>query len=468
MATLHRQGSLRFTAVKGAPEAVVPCCSRSGPLASRALAEFERAAWLRRAERLAANGLRVLAIACRSDGDLDLTAGGDLAFLGLVALRDPPRQDIKGAIAELRRAGIRVVMATGDHPSTALNIARAVGLMENEEQTGAGEAVVTGAALSSELGDPGAVTGRHVFARVTPEQKLELIGLFQHESEVVAMIGDGINDAPALKKADIGVAIGLRGTQVAREAADIVLLDDAFSTIVHAVREGRIIFCNIRRFSTYLLSCNLAEVLVVGLAVFLGLPLPLLPLQILFLNLVTDVFPAFALAMGKGDPDVLSRPPRSSGERILGRPQWGAIAIHGATIAAATLAALIIARGLLRLLPEEATTAAFLTIAMAQLWHVFSIRSSRTTMIHNEVVANRYVWYALLFCLALILAAVYVPTLAAALQLVPPGTHGWLLVLFCSLIPPLAGQLQLALTHARAKNADSELGSRAATLEPER
>ena len=332
-----------------------------------------------------------------------------------------------------------------------MNIARAVGLVEDEEQAGSG-AVVTGAALSSlEQEGPRAVTSRHVFARVTPEQKLELIGLFQREAEVVAMIGDGINDAPALKKADIGVAMGVRGTQVAREAADMVLLDDAFPTIVHAVREGRIIFGNIRRFSTYLLSCNLAEVLVVALAVFLGLPLPLLPLQILFLNLVTDVFPAFALAMGRGDPDVLGHPPRSSEERIVGRPQWRAVAIHGATIAAATLAALVIGRGPLRLTPEEANAAAFLTIAFAQLWHVFNIRSSRTRIIRNEVVANRYVWYALLFCLGLILGAVYLPALAAALQLVPLGKAGWLLVLACSLIPLVSGQLQLAIRHAGAR-----------------
>ena len=209
-------------------------------------------------------------------------------------------------------------MATGDHPSTALSISRAVGLdraLEELSRPGPG----CGRWPNCRRTKRRALAKERVFARVTPEQKLDLIALFQQQGEVVAMTGDGVNDAPALKKADIGIAMGRRGTQVAREAADMVLLDDAFATIVHAVRQGRIIFGNLRRFSTYLLSCNLAEVLLVGVAVFAGLPLPLLPLQILFLNLVTDVFPAFALALGEGEADVLQRPPRPPKEPILGR-----------------------------------------------------------------------------------------------------------------------------------------------------
>jgi len=228
----------------------------------------------------------------------------------------------------------------------------------------------------------------------------------------------------------------------------MVLLDDAFSTIVHAVREGRIIFGNIRRFSTYLLSCNLAEVLVVGLAVFLGLPLPLLPLQILFLNLVTDVFPAFALAMGRGDPDVLGRRPRRAGEAIVSPPQWRGIVLYGTAIAAATLGALLVADGPLGFNPQQVTTAAFLTMALAQLWHVFNMRTSRSGIFRNQVVGNRFVWYALLLCLCLILAALHIPPLATALQLVPMDRAGWFLVLTCSLMPLLAGQLWLVAQRA--------------------
>ena len=213
-----------------------------------------------------------------------------------------------------------------------------------------------------------------VFARVTPAQKLDLVRLYQSAGEVVAMTGDGVNDAPALQMADIGVAMGLRGTEVAREAADIVLRDDAFGSIVAAVREGRVIFGNLRRFLVYLLSCNISEVMVVALAVVAGLPLPLLPLQILFLNLVTDVFPAFALATGEGEEDVLRRPPRDPREPLLGTPQWLFIAGYGALLTASTLAALIIGRYGLELEGDALVTVSFLTLAFAQLWHVFNMR----------------------------------------------------------------------------------------------
>ena len=214
-----------------------------------------------------------------------------------------------------RSAGIRVVMVTGDHAVTARSIGRAVGL------GGSAANVVEGRELSSGVADGknGELFDADIFARVSPAEKLELVRAYQAAGEIVAMTGDGVNDAPALRQADIGVAMGLRGTDVAREAAAMILLDDAFPTIVKAIREGRVIFGNIRRFVAYLLSCNLSEVLVVGLAVLSTLPLPLLPLQILYLNLVTDVFPAFALAMGEGEPGILKRPPRDPQEPILGR-----------------------------------------------------------------------------------------------------------------------------------------------------
>lgn len=443
MATVHRHGDGHFAAVKGAPEVILGEADRIG-IDEMPLDETSRAAWLARAERLAAEGLRVLAVAVHPEAESRELVACRLVFLGLVALRDPPRHDVAAAVAALREAGVRLVMATGDHPCTALSISRSVGM------TTAEATVTTGAQLPLLSHAPEAVRRatslQQVFARVSPEQKLDLIDLFQREGQVVAMIGDGVNDAPALTKADIGIAMGKRGTDVSREAADMVLLDDAFSTVVHAVREGRIIFNNIRRFSTYLLSCNLAEVLVVGLAIFAGLPLPLLPLQILFLNLVTDVFPAFALAAGDDEGDVLTRPPRAPKEPILSMEQWRVVTLYGIAITASTMAALIAASEWLELDRGQATTVSFITIAFAQLWHVFNMRSRHSRLWRNVVTRNRLVWYALALCFGLILMAVNLPVLASTLEISPIGTEGWMLAIGCSLLPLAAGQAWLAVS----------------------
>ena len=357
MATAHARDGALFIAIKGAPEAVLAAASAIGPQ-NTALDAETRDEWLRRAAALAEEGLRVLALAEKT-GEAGTTPGFDgLVFLGLVGFRDPPRIEVKDAIAACQRAGIRVVMVTGDHAVTARKIAESLGIAARGSNL-----LVEGRELKAfgALGEQ----ERHrllqaaVFARVTPAQKLDLVQLYQSAGEVVAMTGDGVNDAPALQKADIGVAMGLRGTEVAREAADIVLRDDAFGSIVAAIREGRVIFGNLRRFLVYLLSCNISEVLVVALAVLTGLPLPLLPLQILFLNLVTDVFPAFALATGEGEEDVLLKPPRDPAEPLLGRPQWAFIAAYGALITGATLASLLIGRYLLLLEGEALVSVSF-------------------------------------------------------------------------------------------------------------
>ena len=277
-----------------------------------------------------------------------------------------------------------------------------------------------------------------VFSRVTPEPTLKLIDLYQRQGHVVAMTGDGINDAPALKKADIGVAMGIRGTAVAREAAEMVLQDDELGTIVLAIGYGRAIFENIRKFVVYLLSCNISEILVVTLATVAGAPLPLLPLQILFLNLVTDVFPALALGVGPARPGLMSEKPRPASERILPRRQWAQIGLYGVVIAIATLAAMAYVVVALGFSADRAVTVAFCTIALAQLWHVFNMRGDIRRVFINEITRNRWVWAALALCLVLVLMAVYVPVLNDVLRLADPGPAGWSVVAVASIVPLLA------------------------------
>src|SRR4029079_5074089 len=279
MATVHHHGDRYFFAIKGAPEAVLAVSSKVMTEHGEAVLDPDmRSAWHAHIEHLAHHGLRVLACAMKTGIRSDLPPYEDLTFVGLVGLEDPARADVPQAIKYCREAGVRVVMVTGDHAATARSIARAVGLGHTAAN------IVEGKHLERFTGGNDAgLSNVGIFARVSPAEKLALVRAYQAAGDVVAMTGDGVNDAPALRQADIGVAMGLRGTDVAREAAAMILLDDAFPTIVKAIREGRVICGNIRRFVAYLLGCNLSEVLAVGLAVLFTLPLPMLPLQILYL-----------------------------------------------------------------------------------------------------------------------------------------------------------------------------------------
>ena len=280
-----------------------------------------------------------------------------------------------------------------------------------------------------------------VFARVSPAQKLDIISAHQADGSIVAMTGDGVNDAPALKKSDIGIAMGRRGTQVAREASDMILKDDAFPTIVAAVEQGRVIFNNIRKFVLYLLPCNVSEIMVVGVASVADLPLPILPLQILFLNLVTDAFPALALGVGEGDKNIMDYPPRQSSESIIMRRHWALIGGYGMLIAAATMGAFGIALSVLDHGYEQAITISFMTLALAQLWHVFNMRNNNSALINNEITRNPYIWAALGLSLALLLLALYLPGLSKILKLPDPGAGGWMTIIGMSFVPLLGGQL---------------------------
>ncbi|RJP74655.1 MAG: cation-transporting P-type ATPase [Candidatus Abyssobacteria bacterium SURF_17] len=441
MATFHAENGRYRVAVKGAPEPVLEACTRIRTReGDETMDEEERKRWLSRNNQMAKEGLRIIALATKTVESAQSAPYENLTFVGLAGLLDPPRGDVRSAIESCQEAGIRVVMVTGDQPVTARNIAIAVGLVDDGEV-----AVLHGKDLKSpdELSEEERrkLLAASIFARVSPKQKLDLIALYQKNGSIVAMTGDGVNDAPALKKADIGVAMGLRGTQVAREAADMILKDDAFSTIVAAVEQGRVIFGNIRKFVVYLLSCNVSEIMTVSLAALANAPLPLLPLQILFLNLVTDVFPALALGMGEGEPGIMKQPPRDPKEPILKRRHWRAIGGYSFVITLSVLGALALALSWLKMDTSRAVTVSFLTLAFAQIWHVFNMSDRGSGLVKSSIIRNPYVWGAIAICVGLLLLAVYVPGLAHVLKVANPGSKGWILALGMSLIPLVIGQL---------------------------
>jgi len=447
MATFHRTPSGGIEAlVKGAPERVLDASDRMlTDDGERALDDDARAEVETLNRELAGEGLRVLALARRTldrEGP-DESALEGLVLLGLVGLYDPPAPGVPETVRDFHGAGVRAVMITGDQLPTARAVAREVGLLDEESD------VLDGAELGrlppAELEGRLARTG--AFARVSPDQKLAIVEGFQRRGEIVAMLGDGVNDAPALKRADIGVAMGGRGTDVARETADLVLQDDRFATVAAAVEEGRIIFDNIRKFIFYLFSCNLSEVGALFVATTVGLPLPLQPLQLLWLNMITDVFPALALAMEPGEEDVMSRPPRDPDAAVLSRDFVALIGVYGVLLTGVTLGAFV--WGLSTGSPERAGTVAFMTLAVSQLFHVFNARSVGPIRDRSDLLENRWVWGATALTLALQLAAVYLPGLRAVLGTVALGPREWVVISAASLLPVAAGQVWARLREGR-------------------
>ena len=416
MTTIHRDpagGFVSFT--KGATEAIAACATTiaTGRTRRPLVPDEIHAA----TERMASDGLRVLACAVRRWPALPAaitpeTMERDLTLLGLVGVIDPPRSAARDAVETCREAGIVPVMITGDHPGTARAVARRLGML------GADDALLTGSALAAMSDDELAAAVRRVrvYARVAPEQKLAIVRALQRHGEVVAMTGDGVNDAPALTQADVGIAMGVTGTDVAKEASDLVLLDDDFATIVAAIREGRRILDNLRRFIKYALTTNAAEVWLVFVAPLLGFPMPLLPIQLLWINLVTDGFPGLALAAEPAERDVMRRPPRPPRESLLARglaahALWVSVLMAGLGIA--TLAAGI------ALGSAAWQTMVFTGLAIAQLGHVLAIRSERESLFTQGVASNPALLATVAAMLALQLAAVYVPAMNVVLHTAP-------------------------------------------------
>ena len=431
-------------ATKGAPDVVLDLCTHYQTIAdsTETLGDVERQLILAANKAMAKEALRVIALAYRVEKDVPdhatpETVEHDLIFVGLIGMIDPARPEVPPALEMARAAGVRTVMITGDYPDTARAIAEDIGLMQEGHQ------ILTGRALESMEPEQLMQEAKRtdVFARVTPEHKVRIVNALKAADEVVAMTGDGVNDAPALKRADIGIAMGITGTDVAKETADMVLTDDNYASIVAAIDQGRVIYANIRKFVFYLLSCNGAEILTILTAILVGVPSPLTAIQLLWLNLVTDGAPALALGMEKGEPDIMDKPPRPVSEAIINPEMWSRIGIQTVAIAAVTLTAYFIGRSFF---PAAAGTMAFATISFSELLRAFTSRSDRYPLLKIGIFTNKAMLYAVSTSALLLLAVIYVPFLQPIFDTVPLNATQWAIILPLLLVPAVVAEMTKA------------------------
>jgi Ca2+-transporting ATPase len=442
MTTIHpdpRQDGAFVAFVKGAPDVILSLCTHVVEYGEvRQLTHERRSNILEENEELASNALRVLGVAFRQLPDLPDEPTPDniernLIFVGLLGMIDLARPEVKPAILLARHAGIETVMITGDYPDTAVAVAREIGLLDEEAQ------VLTGAELD-ELDDAtfdSCVEDVTVYARVSPQHKVRIVDALKGRGHIVAMTGDGVNDAPALKRSSIGVAMGITGTDVAKETADVVLTDDNYASIVSAIEQGRIIYSNIRKFVYYLLSCNMAEIMILLLAMLFGWPLPLVAIQLLVLNLLTDGLPALALGMEKGDPDIMDRRPRPVTEPIINHDMIIGIAVQTVAKTAAVLTAFQIG---LRAGETHGQTVAFATLALAELLRAYTARSERYSLFALGIFTNKYMQWAVLSSLVILLAIIYVPFLDPIFNTTFLTLRDWSYMLPLILLPAAADE----------------------------
>ena len=443
MTTFHEMDGKYYAFTKGAPDVIMSNSSQI--LENGEMVDFDQAKrkiYSDKNNDLASQALRVMAYAFRplDTLDQDLTTENiekDMIFVGLTGMIDPPRPEAKAAVAECHASGIDVIMITGDYFETALAIAKELGIASSRDQ----------AMQGSELNDKTdeeireIVKTKRIFARVSPENKVQLVKALEANDNVVAMTGDGVNDAPAIKNADIGVSMGITGTDVAKDASDMILVDDNFATIVNAVEEGRVIFSNIKKFVSFLLSCNIAEVLIVFLSILMGLPSPLTPIQLLWLNLVTDAFPALALGVEPAEPGLMEEPPRDPRESIISGDVRTNLISQSIFITIAVLAAYII--GLKWIFPdsiEGAHTMVFATLITSELLRAFSVRSTKYTLKELGFTSNPHLIKAVILSFGLLLLVMYVPFLRELFEIVA-FTWEWLPVLALALIPLIFGEI---------------------------
>lgn len=424
MTTLHRTTEGILSVTKGAPELLLQLSTHyldSGQI--KPLTTSMRHDLTKQAEIFAGDALRVLGVAFRIHNQMptqDESLEHGLVFAGLAGLMDPPRGEAYAAVKSCRHAGIRPIMITGDHRITATAIGRELGICHHDEE------VLTGQELDqiSDHDLPTALDTHHVFARVSPTHKVRLVKAFQQKGNVVAMTGDGVNDAPALKAADIGCAMGQTGTDVSKNAADMILMDDNFSTIVSAVQEGRGIYDNIKKAIHFLLSCNIGEIMTIFVAIFFGLPAPLLPVQLLFINLVTDSFPALCLGVEPPDPDIMKRPPLQKNSGIFHFDTVFQMIVEGMFIGSLALFAYT----------TGGSTMCFAVLSLSQLVHSFNMRSEHSLM-EIGITGNRKLLLSVLLCIALQCCVITVPALQVIFHTTPLSIRQWVVVGVLSLLP---------------------------------
>ena len=426
--------------MKGAPDIVLGLCNRvleDGVM--RPLTEERRRNIMEENEALAANALRVLGVAFRPldaipENPRPEEAERDFTFIGLLGMIDPARPEVAPAIETARRAGIETVMITGDYLNTAVAIGKEIGLLRE------GDRAITGAELDriSDEELAAQIEEIAVYARVSPQHKVKIVEAFKARGHIVAMTGDGVNDAPALKRASIGVAMGITGTDVSKETADMVLTDDNYASIVSAIEQGRVIYANIRKFVYYLLSCNMAEITVLLVAMLIGWPLPLVPIQLLVLNLITDGAPALALGVEKGDPDIMDRPPRPVDEPIINKDMVIGIIVQTIAITVAVLSAFHLG------MPggvEHARTMAFATLSISELFRAYTSRSERYSLWSIGVFSNKWMQWAVLLSLVILLAIIYVPFLDPIFGTTFLTATDWAEMLPLILLPSVAAEI---------------------------
>ncbi len=437
--------------VKGAPDVILPRCHTilengyNVPLTSARRQHVENVN-----RDLGQEALRVLAVAYRIVDELPETLDPeeveqDLTLIGLVAMIDPARPEVRPAVEKARQAGIRSIMITGDYPDTARAIAEQIGLLRP------GGEVIPGSRLN-EMSDEELmqmIDRVDVFARVSPLHKVRIVEALKARDQVVAMTGDGVNDAPALKRADIGVAMGITGTDVTKEVAAMVLTDDNYASIVSAIEQGRVIYSNIRKFVYFLLSCNMAEIMVIFLAVLAGQMPPLTPIQLLWLNLLTDGAPALALGLEKGDPDIMNQPPRPPKEPVINRPMVRGIIVQTVAIAAAVLTAFFVGLRWDNGHQELAHTMAFVTLSLSELLRAYTARSERYPLLKLGVLTNPVMQYAVGASFVLLMAVVYVPFLQPIFETVPLGLREWGIIGPLLFVPSIVAEVNKLIDSRR-------------------